>query len=107
MAISKLCVIHPRLAFVGVEILISFCFLWHNFGYGYARKQIKGSKDSHDSLVSKTNLSQKIVSLHSRLGPGKTDHKNAKSHLSSSSSWRVMAKRVPATAVAGAGVKGF
>jgi len=53
MATSKLGVIHPRLAFEGVEILTTFCFLWHNFGSRYARKQIKGSKDSDDSLVFK------------------------------------------------------
>jgi len=31
MAIYKLGVIHPRLEFVGVEILTTFWFLWHNF----------------------------------------------------------------------------
>jgi len=54
MALYKLDVIHPRLEFVGVEILTTFWF------YGiilapdiYARKSIKSSKDSYDSLVSK------------------------------------------------------
>jgi len=46
MAISKLGIIHPRFEFVGVEILTIFCFLGHNFGPRYARKQMKGSKDS-------------------------------------------------------------
>jgi len=63
MAIYKLGVIHPRLEFVGAEILTIFCFSWHNFSSRYARKPINGSKDSYDSLVSKTNLSQKIGSL--------------------------------------------
>jgi len=55
MAIYKRGVIHFRLVFVGVEILTIFCFLWHNFGSRYARKPIKGSKGSNDSLVSKKN----------------------------------------------------
>jgi len=46
-------VMHPRLAFVGVEILTNFCFLGHTFGSRYAKMPIKGSKDSDDSLVSK------------------------------------------------------
>jgi len=37
--------------------------LIHNFGSRYARKPIKGSKDSDDSLVSKEILSEKIGSL--------------------------------------------
>jgi len=61
MAICKLGVIHPRFPFVGVEILTTFCFLWHNFSSRYARKPIKGSKDSDDSLVSKNNLSEKLA----------------------------------------------
>jgi len=42
----------------------------HNFGSRYARKPIKGSKDSDDSLVSKKNWSEKIGSLDWHLGPG-------------------------------------
>jgi len=53
MAIYKLGVIDPRLALKGAEILITFCFLCHNFGSRHARKPIKGSKDSDDSLVLK------------------------------------------------------
>jgi len=53
MAIYKLGVIHPRLEFVGVGILTTFLFLWHNFDSRYARKSIKGSENSCDSLVSK------------------------------------------------------
>jgi len=78
MAIYKLGVIHPRFPFVGVEILTTFCFLWHNFGSRYARKPTKGSNDSDDSLVYKTSLSQKIGILDWRLGPSKVGHKNAK-----------------------------
>jgi len=37
MAIYKLGFIHARLEFVGVKILTTFCFLWHNFGSRYAR----------------------------------------------------------------------
>jgi len=55
-----------------------FWFLWHNFGSRYARKPIKGSKDSYDSLVSITDLNEKIGSLDWRLGPSKVGHKNAK-----------------------------
>jgi len=40
MAKYKLGVIHPRLEFVGVEMLTSFCFLWHNVDSRYARKPI-------------------------------------------------------------------
>jgi len=78
MAIYKLGVIHPRLEFVGVESLTTFLFLWHNYDSRYARKPIKGSKDSDDSLVSKINLSQQIDSLDWRLRPGKVGQKNAK-----------------------------
>jgi len=45
MAKSKLGVIQPLVSFVGVEILTTFWFLIHNFGFRYARKPIKGSKD--------------------------------------------------------------
>jgi len=78
MAIYKLGVVHSRLEFVGVEILTTFLFLWHNFGSRYARKPIKSSKDSDDSLISKKNLSQKIGSLAWRLGPGKAGHEMQK-----------------------------
>ena len=78
MAIYTLGVIHPRLEFAQVEILTTFCFLWHNFGSRYARKPIKGSKDSDDSLASKQNLSQKFGSFDWRPWPGKVGHKSAK-----------------------------
>jgi len=54
-------VMHPRLAFVGVEILTNFCFLGHTFGSRYAKMPIKGSKDSDDSLVSKKTWAKKLA----------------------------------------------
>jgi len=49
-----------RAAFLLTLAFTNFWFLIHNFGSRYARKPIKGSKDSDDSLVSKTNLIEKI-----------------------------------------------
>ena len=49
----------PKLGFVGAEIFTNFCFFIHNFGYRYARKPFKGSKDVDFCLVSENNLSQK------------------------------------------------
>jgi len=46
--------IHPRLAFVGVEMFANFRFLAHDFGSRYARKPLKRSNDMDHSLVSKT-----------------------------------------------------
>ena len=71
-------VIHPRLAFVAVEIFKIFCFLAHNFGSTYARKPLKSSKDADHSLVFKENLSQKYGSLGWGPGPGKVGPKVAK-----------------------------
>jgi len=78
MAIYKLGVIHLRFPFVGVEIWTTFWFLWHNFGFRYSRKPIKGYKDSDDCLVSKKNLSEKIGSLDWRLRPRKVGQKKQK-----------------------------
>jgi len=78
MAIYIMGVIHPRLAFVGVETFTNFCFFGHNFGSWYARKPTKGSEGLDDSLVFKKNLSQKIGSLDWRPGPGKFGQENAK-----------------------------
>jgi len=61
-------------------MFIYFWFGGHSFASRYARKPIKGSKVSHDSLVSKTSLSQKIGSFGWRPVPGKVVKKNAK-HL--------------------------
>jgi len=66
------------LAFVGVQFFTNFWFLIHNIGSRYARKPIKGSKDSDDILVSKKTLSQKIVSMVWRPGSGKIGYKNEK-----------------------------
>jgi len=71
MAISKLGVIQPRFPFVGG----TFEFLWHNFVSRYARKPIKGSKDSDNSLLSKRNLIEKIASLDWCPGPRKVGQK--------------------------------
>jgi len=76
MAISKLGIIHPRFPFVGVEIVTTFCFLWHSFGSRYGRKPIKCSKNSDDSLVLTKNLSKKIGSLDWHPGPQKVGQKN-------------------------------
>ena len=46
-------------------------FLIRNFGSRYARKPIKGCKDSDDSLVSKQIIIEKIGYLGWYLGPGK------------------------------------
>jgi len=48
---------------VGAEIFINFCFFIHNFGYRYARKSFKGSKDTYFGLVSEKILSQNNGSL--------------------------------------------
>jgi len=61
MTISKVDVIKPRFPFVGVEILTTFWFLWHHFGSRYARKPIKGSKVSDDSLVSTKTWEKKCT----------------------------------------------
>jgi len=42
-------------------IVTTFWLLSYKFGYRYARKSIKGSKDSDDSLVSKKNKNQKMA----------------------------------------------
>jgi len=71
-------VIQPLVSFLGVEILITFLFLWHNFLSRYARKPIKGSKNSWDSLVSNKHFGQNVGPFDRRPGPGKIGHKNAK-----------------------------
>jgi len=55
-----------------------FVFLSNNFGYRYARKPFKGSKDADFGLVSEKNLSQKNGSMGWGPGPGKDGQKNAK-----------------------------
>ena len=61
MALYKLGFIHPKLVFKEVEILTTFCCLCHNFGSRYARKPIKCTEDSEDSLVFKKNLGKKLA----------------------------------------------
>jgi len=63
-------VIHPRLAFAGVEIFTNFWFLAHNFCSRYAGKPLKCSKDADHSLVSKKKL---VIELGPR--PGKVGRK--------------------------------
>jgi len=48
-----------RAAFLLARAFTNFSFLIHNFGSRYARKPIRGSTASDDSLVSKKNLSEK------------------------------------------------
>jgi len=50
-----------RAAFILTLAFTNFWFLIYNFGSRYARKLIKGSKDSDDSLVyKKKHLSEKM-----------------------------------------------
>jgi len=51
----------PKVSICGGRILTNFCLWSHNFGSRYASKPIKDSKDSDDSLRSKTKLSQKMA----------------------------------------------
>jgi len=62
-------VIYPRLAFVGEEFSLIFCFFIKNFCYRYASKEIKGSKDSDVSLESNQLLNQKNCPLSRGLRP--------------------------------------
>jgi len=71
-------VFQPKLGFVGAEIFTNFCFFIHIFGYRYARKPFKGSKDTDFCLVSENNLSHKNGSLAYGPGPGKGSPKKCK-----------------------------
>ena len=53
------------------------CFI-HNFGYRYARKPFKGSKNADFGLVSEKNLGQKNGSMGWGPGPGKVAKKMQK-----------------------------
>ena len=88
MAISKLGVIQLRFPFVWVEVLTTFCFLWHNFSSRYARKPIKGSRDSDDNLVSKKNWGKKLVYRIWRGWPRKLSQNNEIDTLTCDSSTR-------------------
>jgi len=63
---------------VGAEICTKFCFFPNNFGYRYARKPFKGSKDADFDLVSKKILSQNNGSMGLGPGPGKGSQKKQK-----------------------------
>jgi len=63
------------LPFVKLFHVCEKLFLSLNFGSRYARKPIKGSKDSDHSLDSKKILIQKMFSLGWHPGPGKVDQK--------------------------------
>jgi len=63
---------------VGVEIFTNFWCFVHDFGYRYARKSFKGSKDVDFSLVSKKILSQKNDPMGRGPGPAKSGQKKAK-----------------------------
>jgi len=73
-------VFQAKLGFVGAESFTNFCFFIHNFGYRYARKPFKVSKDADFCLVSEKNLTQKNGSMGWGLGPGKGGQKMQK-HL--------------------------
>jgi len=73
---------HPRLAFVGVEIFTNYSFLGPSFGNRYARKAIKALKTRMVVYSSfQKILSQKIDLSDWRPGPGKVGQKNAKTSL--------------------------
>ena len=78
MAIYKRGVLHARLGFVSAEMLTNFGFFIDNFGYRYARKPFKGSKDAEFGLVSANILNQNIGWLGWRPGPGKVGQKKPK-----------------------------
>jgi len=63
---------------VGAEIFTNFWCFVHNFGYRYARKSFKGSKDADLDLVSKQILGQKDVPMGWGPGPAKGSQKKQK-----------------------------
>jgi len=63
---------------VGVEIFTKFCFVIHNFGYRYARKSFKESKDADFGLVSQKILNQNNGPMGWGPGPGKGGQKKSK-----------------------------
>ena len=60
---------------MGAEIVTKFCFFVHSFGYRYARKSFKDSKDEDFGLVSKKILSQNNGPIGWGPGPGKCGQK--------------------------------
>jgi len=71
LGMQKRGVFHHRLGFVGAEIFTKFWCFVHNFGYRYARKSFKCSKDADFGLVSKKILSQKHGPMDWGPGPAK------------------------------------
>jgi len=76
MAIKKRVVFQPKLGFVGAEIFTNFVFFGHNFGYRYARKSFKGSKDAVFDLVSEKILSNNNSPMGWSPVPGKGSQKH-------------------------------
>ena len=74
--IEKGCVPTPGVC--GCRNFHQLCFFIHNFGYRYARKPFKGSKDAVFCLVSEKNLSQNNRSIGWGPEPGEGGQKNAK-----------------------------
>jgi len=71
MAILKKDVFQPRLGFGDAEIFTNFWCFVHNFGYRYARKSFKVSKDVDFGLVSKKILNHNNSPMGWGPGPGK------------------------------------
>jgi len=69
-------VFQPKLGFVGAEMFTNFVFFGHNFGYRYARKSFKGSKDADFGLVSEKILSHNNGPMGCGPGPGKGSQKH-------------------------------
>ena len=66
----------PELGFVGAEMFTNLGFFGHNFGYSYARKSFKGSKDADFGLVSEIILSHNTGPMGWGPGPGKGSQKH-------------------------------
>ena len=60
---------------MGAEIFANFWFFIHNFGYRYARKSFKASKDADFGLVSEKILIQNNGSMGWGPWPGKGGQK--------------------------------
>jgi len=132
MAILKKDVFQPRLGFGDAEIFTNFWCFVHNFGYRYARKSFKVSKDVDFGLVSKKILNHNNSPMGWGPGPGKGSQKHSHlwrspenenlffnldyktcwirrgiDQLSSSIAWRVIGLQSSAWNVVFAGLKGL
>ena len=76
MAIEITDVFQPRLGFVGAEIFTNFWCFVHHFGYRYAIKSFKGSKDADFGLVSDKILRHNNGPIRWGPGPGKYNQKH-------------------------------